>query len=133
MTALALDSSALTAVVFGEPDAELLVATMAAHAGDLHVSAVTLVETSIVVEAKQGHAAYSDLQALLRSLAVTTVPVDAAQAHAAVAAWRRFGKGRHPASLNLGDCFSYALAKRLSAQLLFKGRDFPQTDVSAAY
>lgn len=59
-------------------------------------------------------------------------PVDQVQAEAAVAAWRRFGKGRHPAGLNLGDCFSYALAKVTSAPLLFKGRDFGQTDLVSA-
>jgi ribonuclease VapC len=65
-------------------------------------------------------------------LGVITEPVDAAQASAAFAAWRRFGKGRHPAGLNLGDCFSYALARAAGAPLLFKGNDFAQTDIASA-
>ena len=63
---------------------------------------------------------------------MATVPIDQAQAEAAIAAWRRFGKGRHPAGLNLGDCFSYALAKLTAAPLLFEGRNFAQTDIPSA-
>jgi ribonuclease VapC len=69
---------------------------------------------------------------LLDRLGVVTEPVDAAQAGAALAAWRRFGKGRHPAGLNLGDCFSYALARMSGGSLLFKGNDFAQTDIAGA-
>lgn len=126
---VAIDTSALVAVVFGEPDAESLVATMARHAGDLVISAATVVEASIVVEARQGPQAAADLTLLLHSLGVTVVALDDAQAATAVGAWRRFGKGRHPAGLNLGDCYSYALARTLGAALLFKGDDFTQTDI----
>ena len=127
-----LDTSAVSAVVFGEPDAEMFLSVMLANAGDLQLSAGTAVEVGIVVEARQGSAATKDLGILVDRLGVATVPVDRAQAEAAVAAWRRFGKGRHPAGLNLGDCFSYALAKLTAAPLLFKGRDFAQTDISSA-
>lgn len=127
-----LDTSALAAVVFGEPDAEALAAVMQRSVGDLAISASTLVEVGIVVEAKQGPAASADLQALLAQLAVRTIPLDEGQATLAVAAWRRFGKGRHPAGLNLGDCFAYALAKSNGASLLFKGPDFTQTDIASA-
>lgn len=127
-----VDISVLAAVVLGEPDAEAYLGVMQRAIGELTLSAATLVEASIVVEAKQGPDAAADLATLLTSLAVETVPVDAAQAAMAVAAWRRFGKGRHPAALNVGDCFAYALATTSGARLLFKGQDFTQTDVSSA-
>lgn len=129
---MVLDTSAVAAVVFGEPDAEALLSVMLRNAGDLQLSAATLVEVGIVVEARQGPEASGDLQTLLDTLDVTITPVDTDQARAAVAAWRRFGRGRHPAGLNLGDCFAYALAKLRGAPLLFKGHDFPQTDITSA-
>ncbi|MFT4166529.1 MAG: type II toxin-antitoxin system VapC family toxin [Microlunatus sp.] len=128
---LVIDTSALASVVFGEADASAMAAVIAANVGDLNLSAATLVESEIVVESRQGPAALNDLRILLRATAVTIVPVDAEQASLAAAAWRRFGKGRHPAGLNLGDCFSYALSKHLGAPLLFKGKDFAQTDVTS--
>jgi ribonuclease VapC len=127
-----VDTSAVTAVVFGEPDAEMFLSVMLANAGDLQMSAGTAVEVGIVVEARQGAEATKDLGILVDRLGMATVPVDRVQVEAAVAAWRRFGKGRHPANLNLGDCFSYALAKLTAAPLLFKGRDFGQTDITSA-
>lgn len=127
-----VDTSAVTAVVFGEPDAEMFLSVMLANAGDLKMSAGTAVEVGIVVEARQGAEATKDLGILVDRLGMATVPVDGVQVEAAVAAWRRFGKGRHPAGLNLGDCFSYALAKLTAAPLLFKGRDFGQTDIASA-
>lgn len=129
---VALDTSAVAAVILGEPEAEALLSVMVASVGDLEMSAATLVEAGIVIEAKQGPEATSDLRTLLDRLGVAVTPVDRRQAEAAVAAWRRFGKGRHPAGLSLGDCFSYALAKTLGAPLLFKGNDFTQTDVASA-
>ena len=127
-----LDTSAVTAVVFGESDAEMFLSVMLSNAGDLQMSAGTAVELGIVVEARQGAEATKDLGILVDRLGMATVAVDRVQAEAAVAAWRRFGKGRHPAGLNLGDCFSYALAKLTGAPLLFKGRDFAQTDIPSA-
>jgi ribonuclease VapC len=127
-----LDTSAVTAVVFGEPDAEMFLSVMLANAGDLQMSAGTAVEVGIVVEARQGAEATKDLAILVDRLGMATVPVDRVQVEAAVAAWRRFGEGRHPAGLNLGDCFSYSLAKLSAAPLLFKGRDFAQTDIPSA-
>ncbi len=129
---LVVDTSALAAIVLGEPDAELILSTMRRFAGDLDVSAATLVETRIVIEAKQGTPAVEDLQALVAGLQVRVVPFDEVQARAAHAAWRRFGKGRHPAGLNLGDCFAYALAKTTGSPLLYKGHDFTQTDIAGA-
>ncbi|WP_395727826.1 type II toxin-antitoxin system VapC family toxin [Nakamurella sp.] len=132
MSPIILDTSAVAAVIFGESDAEAYAAAMVRHAGELSISAVTLVELGIVAEARQGPAATQDVRALLDRLGVVTEPVDAAQAGAALAAWRRFGKGRHPAGLNLGDCFSYALARMSGGSLLFKGNDFAQTDIVGA-
>ena len=129
---IVLDTSAVAAVIFGEPDAETLLRVMQRAAGDLLMSAATSVEVGIVVEARQGREATQDLRLLLDRLGVDTAPLDAAQASIAVDAWRRFGKGRHPASLNLGDCFAYAAAQRRDAPLLFKGGDFAQTDVRSA-
>lgn len=127
-----VDTSSLAAVVLGEPDAESHLAVLSAHAGDVHLSAACAVEVGIVVEARQGVEATEDLQRLMALVGVTVVPLDADQAAVAVAAWRRFGKGRHPAGLNLGDCFSYALAKTSGAPLLYKGDDFSQTDIASA-
>lgn len=127
-----VDTSSMAAVVLGEPDAERHLAVLSAHAGDVHLSAASAVELGIVVAAKQGAEATADLQRLIALIGVITVPFDADQAVAAVAAWHRFGKGRHPAGLNLGDCFSYALAKVSGLPLLFKGGDFHQTDITGA-
>jgi ribonuclease VapC len=127
-----LDTSAVAAVVFGEPDAEALLSVMLADVGDLLISAATLLEVGIVVEARQGPEAANDLRILLDRLGVDITPVDVDQAQAGLSAWRRFGRGRHPAGLNLGDCFAYALAKVTAASLLFKGQDFRQTDVISA-
>lgn len=129
---IALDTSALAAVVFGEPDAERCAAVMVASSGDCLVSAATLVEAGLVIEAKQGPTATQDLHLLLDQIGAHVVPLDAEAAAVAVGAWRRFGRGRHPAGLNLGDCFSYAVAKIAGAPLLFKGDDFTKTDISQA-
>lgn len=127
-----LDTSAVAAVVFGEPDAAAYASAMQRAVGDLVVSAATTVELGIVVASRHGQEGIDDLRALLTTLKVRTVPVDDVLATAAVAAWRRFGKGRHPAGLNYGDCFSYATAKVSGGALLFKGDDFAQTDIPSA-
>ncbi|MDN5761928.1 MAG: type II toxin-antitoxin system VapC family toxin [Microlunatus sp.] len=126
-----VDTSALLAVLLGESDAARFADALVVNAGDLHVGAVTLVEASVVLEARAGAAATADLQELLARLSVHVHAVTQTQADLAIQAWRRFGKGRHPARLNLGDTFSYALAKELAGRLLFKGHDFAQTDVAA--
>jgi ribonuclease VapC len=129
---ITLDTSALGAVVFGESDATQFSAAMLANVGDCVLSAATLVEAAIVVEAKQGQGAAQDLRLLLKQIGAEVVPVDAVAASVAIAAWNRFGKGRHPAGLNFGDCFSYALAKISGAPLLYKGDEFTQTDIARA-
>ena len=126
-----VDTSALMAIILGEPDAEQVLALMA-DARDLAVSAASLVEAAIVAEAKGGPEAAEDLQALLADLECAVLPFDEEQAVVAAQAWHRFGKGRHPAGLNLGDCYAYAAAKVSGRPLLFKGQDFAQTDVAAA-
>ena len=120
------------AVLLGEDDAELFAGVLSEHVGDVLLSAATLVEMRIVAQSKQGAAALADLGALLVTVEATVVPLDADQADIASAAWARFGRGRHPAALNFGDCFAYALARSQGAPLLFKGNDFAQTDIASA-
>jgi ribonuclease VapC len=127
---IAADTSALLAVVFGEPEAERFLRKMQADA--VAVSAVSLTEALIVAEARQGADARRDLELLVSGAIDRIVAIDDLQARAAAAAWRRFGKGRHPAALNFGDCFAYATASLTNAPLLFKGEDFTQTDLAAA-
>jgi len=93
------------------------------------LSAANLLEASIVIESRKGEAAGRELDLLLYRGGIEVVAVDQDQAETARAAWRRFGKGRHPAALNYGDCFAYALAKTRRLPLLFRGTDFAQTDV----
>ncbi|KQW56620.1 ribonuclease, partial [Ensifer sp. Root1252] len=96
------------------------------------ISAATILELSIVIEARLGEAGAAELDLWLYKAGVEVVAVDAEQIAIARRAWRSFGKGRHPASLNFGDCFSYALAKSRNEPLLFKGDDFSRTDIEAA-
>jgi ribonuclease VapC len=128
---MVIDTSALVAIVFGEPDAETFLVAIGS-ADDPRLSAVTAVEAAIVVEARQGPEATNDLNLLIREAGIEVADCDREQVAAAVAAWRRFGKGRHPASLNFGECFSYALARTSGDPLLYKGNDFSQTDIAAA-
>ncbi len=86
----------------------------------------------MVVEHRGGEAAGFDLDTLLERAGIELVPVTVEHLEAARRAWRRYGKGNHPAALNFGDCFAYALARTTGEPLLFKGRDFPQTDIEAA-
>lgn len=128
---MVLDSSAVVAVLFDEPERHDFVRRIAAAERRL-ISSVTLVEASVVVEARRGEAAGRELDLFLHRAMVGTVAVDEEQAQLARAAWRRYGKGRHPAGLNFGDVFAYALARATGEDLLFKGDDFSQTDVAAA-
>lgn len=126
-----LDSSALVAVLLGEPGWQRIQARLEALQ-PWRISAVTLVEASMVIEARLGAAGKVQLDSLLLRLGVDVRPVDASTANVALDGWRRYGRGRHPARLNFGDCFSYALATELGAPLLFVGDDFSQTDVVSA-
>ncbi len=125
---MVIDSSALCAVLFAESTARGLVSAMAADPRPL-VSAATVVEAGIVVEARFGPSGGRELDLLLHRLRAQVVAVDEEQSEHARRAWRRFGKGRHPAALNLGDCFSYALAASSGEPLLCVGDDFAKTDM----
>ena len=125
---MVLDTSALLVLLLDEPEAEAYRAAVDDDESRL-VSAATLLETSIVIEARKGEAASRELDLLLHRAEVTVVPVDAEQIAEARRAYRRFGRGRHAAGLNFGDLFSYALARVSGEPLLFKGTDFAQTDV----
>jgi len=126
---LVADSSALLAVLLGEPERAEFKRLLLAH--DVRISAGTLIETLRVVQLALGAEALSGVDALLETSAAEIVPVDADQVAAAREGMLRFGKGRgeEPAVLNFGDLFAYALAKRLALPLLYKGDDFVRTDV----
>jgi ribonuclease VapC len=128
---MTLDSSALVAVLFAEPDYLDLVDRML-EADQLRVGAPTLVEASIVLAARRRAPGRGEVEALIRELAVTVVPFGEAHWLAAVDAFVRFGRGHHAAALNLGDCFAYATAKVAGDALLFVGDDFRKTDIRPA-
>lgn len=127
---MVLDTSALLAVIFDEPEAGAFAELLATSDRTL-LSAVSWLETGIVIEAKKGAASARDYQSFLTAARVTIVEFTPEQGRVALEAWRRYGKGRHKAGLNLGDCCAYALSKVSGRPLLFKGRDFLHTDVSA--
>ncbi len=133
LAAVVVDTSALVAIILGEDDAEAYLATLRSVPDEIVISAVNAVETAIVVEARQGEQARADLAVLLNALSVQVIAVEPSDVDEVTAAWRRFGKGRHPAQLNFGDCFAYALARGRNEALLFKGNDFSQTDVISAF
>ncbi len=129
---IAVDSSALIAILRLEPDADILLRTLVAARGRV-LSALSLLETSMVLAGHSGgDALWEPLDDFLNEARIEIVPFDAEQARYARMAFTRYGKGRHPAGLNLGDCASYALAKSRNLPLLFKGNDFPKTDVMTA-
>ena len=96
------------------------------------MSAVSFVEASMVMEGRMGYDGLRDFDLFILKAGIEIVPVDVEQANIARGAFRKFGKGRHAANLNFGDCFSYALAKVMDAALLFKGHDFSRTDIESA-
>ena len=128
---MVVDTSAVTAILLGELDAERFANALDAAATRL-MSAVTRVELSFVIEGKKGEAGRADLERFLDRGRLEVVSVTPQQAAIAVDAFRRFGRGRHRAGLNIGDCFSYALAAATGYPLLFKGEDFIHTDVRVA-
>jgi ribonuclease VapC len=127
---MVIDTSALIAILLGEPEAEALALALAGDPKRL-ISAFTALETGIVIEAKKGEAGGRELDLLLHHARIVIVPMTAEHYEIARFAWRRYGKGRHPAGLNIGDCCSYALAKAAGEPLLFKGKDFSQTEIKA--
>lgn len=125
---MVIDTSAMVAILLSEAERAALVDALEL-AESRAISAVSFVECSIVLGARHGPDAIRDLDLLMAKAAIDLVSVDAEQAHVARRAHRLYGKGRHAAGLNFGDCFSYALAKVTGEPLLFKGRDFALTDV----
>jgi ribonuclease VapC len=126
---MVVDTSALIAIFLNEPDAEILFATLTASFPRI-ISAVSVLEASIVMENKKGQAGVALLDELLTSAQFEVIPFDDSQLRIAREAYRSYGKGRHPAGLNFGDCCSYALARARNDTLLFKGDDFRKSDIA---
>jgi ribonuclease VapC len=125
---MVIDTSALLAILQDEPERRAFNEAIEASDSRL-ISTATFVEVSIVIESRYGTEGLHDLDMFVDQAGIELVSVDIEQAKVARRAFSRFGKGRHPAGLNYGDCFPYALAVVLGEPLLFKGEDFPQTDV----
>ena len=126
-----LDSSALVAIVMQEPDAERLLTRMR-EAPDCAIGAATLLETGIVLSARLNTDARGLLSRLLQESGITVLAVTEAHFGVAMEAWLRYGRGRHPAALNFGDCLSYAMSAVAGEPLLCVGEDFPLTDCALA-
>ena len=125
-----IDTSALIAILRAEPDAAVYAQAIEQSSRRL-LSAASFVETAVVIDGSRDPVASRRLDDLLREAAIVIEPVTEAQARIAREAYRDFGRGSgHPAQLNFGDCFAYALARASGDALLFKGRDFTHTDVS---
>lgn len=128
---IAVDSSALIAILLEEPE-ELACSVAIIGADGAKISAPNFFEASMVAEAKRGESGCRDLDRIATALGLDVVAFDSSHMEAARIAFRRYGKGRHRAALNFGDCCAYALAKTLDVPLLFKGNDFALTDVKRA-
>lgn len=126
-----LDTSALVAVLYGEPERDHFL-RLIHEAPECSFSAANFLELSMVVEGQLGPHGARQVDTFLRRAGIVLMPVSVQQAHIARQAFLDYGKGRHPAGLNFGDCFAYALARELARPLLFKGNDFSQTDIPAA-
>ena len=126
---LLVETSALVAMVFREEGYPGLLLEIA-KASEVSVAAVNLAEALIVVERRNGPKGISDLEGLIERIGVRVLPFDAVQARLAHKAFQKYGKGRHPAGLNFGDCLSYAAAKSRGARLLYVGEDFARTDLA---
>ena len=127
---MVVDTSALIALLGMEADAARVAAALESEATRL-ISAAAVVETGLVIESRYGAQGGRELDLLIAKAELSIQPVTAEQAEVAREAWRRYGKGRHPAGLNFGDCFSYALARTSGEPLLFKGDAFIHTDITA--
>lgn len=128
---MVLDSSAIISVLLGEPDEQIFIDAMN-MAPSLWMAAPTWVEAAMVITGRKGQAGFQEFEKLLATLDVKIVEFDKVLGILAYDAYLMFGKGKHPAALNMGDCFSYALAKHRSDTLLFKGNDFSKTDLVPA-
>jgi len=128
---MVIDSSAVLAIFLGEPQRPRFLESIA-QAESRQMSAANVLETGIVLEARRGEAAGREFDLFLNQAKVEVVPVDADQVEIARVAWRKYGKGRHAAALNFGDCFAYALAKSAGEPLLAAGTEFARTDITTA-
>lgn len=129
---MTLDSSALIAVLFAEPGYQDLVDRML-EADHVRVGAPTLVETSMVLAGRRRRPAAGEVEGLVKELGITVVPFGEAEWRVAIDAFWRFGRGRHQAALNFGDCLAYAIASTAGDTLLFVGDDFARTDIVPAW
>lgn len=125
---MVIDTSAILAIIYAEPE-ELIFIQLIDESKDCLLSSPSYVEASIVMGSKHGQQGVEKLNLLIEALFIIIMPFSAEQAQLASEAFLKFGKGRHPAKLNMGDCFSYALAKSTNQPLLFKGNDFIHTDI----
>jgi len=125
---MVVDTSALVAILKVEPDASTLLSRLG-NSGANRIATATLLEAQMVVISQLGEAGVPELELLMNRAQIQVVPFNADHMRWALQGWRRYGKGRHKAALNLGDCVSYGLAKAMDAPLLFKGEDFQYTDV----
>ena len=125
---MVIDTSALTAIFFGEPERNVFRAAIL-EANTRLISAATLLEAGIVIEGRRGDGAGRELDLFTLRANFQIIAVDGEQAELARSAWRKYGKGRHPAALNFGDCFVYALALSSGEPILAKGPEFGRTDV----
>jgi ribonuclease VapC len=128
---IVIDTSAIIAILKNEPERRSFTEAIE-RAETCRMSAATYVETSMVLKARNGYEGLRDFDLFLLKAGIIIETVDAEQAGTARTAFSKFGKGRHKAGLNFGDCFSYALAKTLGVPLLFKGDDFNRTDIRSA-
>jgi ribonuclease VapC len=126
---MVIDSSAVVAILFREPEAEWFEAAILSDSMR-YMSAASLVEISIVLDRRMGERVSAKLDGFVLQTGIEIVPVSLEQAEAAREAFRKYGRGRHKAGLNFGDCFSYALAKVSGEPLLYKGNDFALTDLA---
>jgi ribonuclease VapC len=127
---MVIDTSAVLAILQNEPERRAFNEAIEA-AETRSLSAASFVETSMIVESRYGSDGMRDLDLFIAKAQIELIAVDVEQAHLARQAFRQFGKGRHPAGLNFGDCFSYALACALSDPLLYKGADFGKCDIES--
>jgi ribonuclease VapC len=125
---MVIDTSAVLAIFLAEPERKQFLDAIL-EAARRQISAATVLETGIVLESKRGESAGREFDLFVVRTNLEVVPVDAEQIEIARSAWRSFGKGRHPAALNFGDCFTYALARSSGEPVLAKGRDFALTDI----
>lgn len=126
---LVIDTSALIAIQFGEPEASAFKAILVPRT---MIGAPTLLEYQLVVGGRYGDAGLAEARAMVERMDLAIINFDEEMTHLAADAFMRFGKGQHPAKLNFGDCMAYAVAKALDMPLLYKGGDFAKTDIRSA-